>query len=106
MPPGVPPDTVDGTRKRFAYLDRLENPEDLQALVWKLFKRSEDAWTFLRRSVGARRTFVELRGHAMEDVQSRCRPISLSGIQQQGGGGSGGVFLRCTADTRHPTLPE
>jgi hypothetical protein len=29
---GVPPDTVDSSRKRFAYLNTLENPEDLQAL--------------------------------------------------------------------------
>ncbi len=33
---GVPPDTVDKLRKMFAYLDNMEDPEELRALtVWK-----------------------------------------------------------------------
>jgi proteic killer suppression protein len=33
---GVPPDTVDKLRKMLAYLDDMENPEELRMLaVWK-----------------------------------------------------------------------
>jgi proteic killer suppression protein len=33
---GVPPDTVDKLRKMFAYLDNMEDPEELRALTaWK-----------------------------------------------------------------------
>lgn len=33
---GVPPDTVDKLRKIFAYLDDMEDPEELRALTsWK-----------------------------------------------------------------------
>lgn len=33
---GVPPDTVDKLRKMFAYLDSMEDPEELRALTaWK-----------------------------------------------------------------------
>jgi len=33
---GVPPDTVDKLRKMFAYLDNMEDPDELQALrIWK-----------------------------------------------------------------------
>ena len=33
---GVPPDTVDKLRKMLAYLDDMENPEELRALAsWK-----------------------------------------------------------------------
>lgn len=33
---GVPPDTVDKLRKMFAYLDDMEDPEELRALAaWK-----------------------------------------------------------------------
>jgi len=33
---GVPPDTVDKLRKIFAYLDNMEDPEELRALTaWK-----------------------------------------------------------------------
>ena len=33
---GVPPDTVEKLRKIFAYLDNMENPEELRTLaVWK-----------------------------------------------------------------------
>jgi proteic killer suppression protein len=33
---GVPPDTVDKLRKMLAYLDDMENPEELRALTaWK-----------------------------------------------------------------------
>ncbi len=30
---GVPPDTVDKLRKMFAYLDNMEDPEELRALT-------------------------------------------------------------------------
>ena len=34
---GVPPDTVDKLRKMFAYLDNMEDPEELRALTtWKV----------------------------------------------------------------------
>jgi proteic killer suppression protein len=34
---GVPPDTVDKLRKMFAYLDTMEDPEELRALTaWKV----------------------------------------------------------------------
>ena len=34
---GVPPDTVDKLRKMFAYLDDVNDPEELRALtVWKV----------------------------------------------------------------------
>jgi toxin HigB-1 len=34
---GVPPDTVDKLRKMFAYLDNIEDPEELRALTaWKV----------------------------------------------------------------------
>jgi proteic killer suppression protein len=34
---GVPPDTVDKLRKMLAYLDNMENPEELRALAaWKV----------------------------------------------------------------------
>jgi proteic killer suppression protein len=34
---GVPPDTVDKLRKMFAYLDNIEDPEELRALpAWKV----------------------------------------------------------------------
>lgn len=34
---GVPPDTVDKLRKMFAYLDNMENPEELRTLTaWKV----------------------------------------------------------------------
>jgi toxin HigB-1 len=33
---GVPPDTVDKLRKMFAYLDNMEDPEELRAFTaWK-----------------------------------------------------------------------
>ena len=33
---GVPPDTVDKLRKMLAYLDGMEDPEELRALaIWK-----------------------------------------------------------------------
>jgi proteic killer suppression protein len=33
---GVPPDTVDKLRKMFAYLDNMEDPDELRALTsWK-----------------------------------------------------------------------
>jgi len=33
---GVPPDTVDKLRKMFAYLDNVQDPEELRALTaWK-----------------------------------------------------------------------
>jgi toxin HigB-1 len=33
---GVPPDSVDKLRKMFAYLDSMEDPEELRALMaWK-----------------------------------------------------------------------
>jgi toxin HigB-1 len=33
---GVPPDTVDKLRKMFAYLDNMEDPEELRTLTaWK-----------------------------------------------------------------------
>jgi len=35
-PKGVPPDTVDKLRKMLAYLDDMENPQELRALTaWK-----------------------------------------------------------------------
>ena len=40
---GVPPDTVDKLRKIFAFLDDLENPEELRALTaWKVHTLSGD----------------------------------------------------------------
>jgi proteic killer suppression protein len=34
---GVPPDTVDKLRKMFAYLDNMEDPEELRGLTaWKV----------------------------------------------------------------------
>jgi proteic killer suppression protein len=40
---GVPPDTVDKLRKMLAYLDDMENPEELQALtVWKVHTLTGD----------------------------------------------------------------
>ena len=40
---GVPPDTVDKLRKMFAYLDNMEEPEELRALTaWKVHMLSGD----------------------------------------------------------------
>jgi len=40
---GVPPDTVDKIRKVFAFLDDMENPEELRALTaWKVHTLSGD----------------------------------------------------------------
>jgi proteic killer suppression protein len=46
---GVPPDTADKLRKMLAYLDNLEDPEELRALtVWKVHTLTGDrkgTWT-------------------------------------------------------------
>jgi toxin HigB-1 len=46
---GVPPDTVDKLRKMLAYLDDMENPEELRALTaWKahtLTGNRKGAWS-------------------------------------------------------------
>ncbi len=40
---GVPPDTVDKLRKMFAYLDDMNDPEELQALtVWRVHTLTGD----------------------------------------------------------------
>ena len=40
---GVPPDTVDKLRKMFAYLDNMEDPEELRALTaWKVHMLTGD----------------------------------------------------------------
>ena len=40
---GVPPDTADKLRKMFAYLDNMEDPEELRALtVWKVHTLTGD----------------------------------------------------------------
>ena len=40
---GVPPDTVDKLRKIFAYLDDMNDPEELRALtVWKVHTLTGD----------------------------------------------------------------
>jgi len=40
---GVPPDTVDKLRKMLAYLDNMENPEELRALTaWKVHTLTGD----------------------------------------------------------------
>jgi toxin HigB-1 len=40
---GVPPDTVDKLRKMFAYLDNMEDPEELQKLAaWKVHTLTSD----------------------------------------------------------------
>jgi proteic killer suppression protein len=40
---GVPPDTADKLRKMLAYLDNLEDPEELRALtVWKVHTLTGD----------------------------------------------------------------
>ena len=48
-PQGVPPDTADKLRKMLAYLDNLEDPEELRALtVWKVHTLTGDrkgTWT-------------------------------------------------------------
>jgi toxin HigB-1 len=42
-PKGVPPDTVDKLRKMFAFLDDLEDPEELRALPsWKVHTLTGD----------------------------------------------------------------
>jgi proteic killer suppression protein len=46
---GVPPDTVDKLRKIFAYIDNMEDPEELRALTaWKAHMLTGDrkgAWS-------------------------------------------------------------
>ncbi len=40
---GVPPDTVDKLRKMFAYLDNMEDPEELRALTaWRVHTLTGD----------------------------------------------------------------
>jgi proteic killer suppression protein len=40
---GVPPDTVNKPRKMFAYLDNMEDPEELRALTaWKVHTLTGD----------------------------------------------------------------
>jgi len=40
---GVPPDTVDKLRKMLAYLDNMEDPEELRALTaWKVHTLTGD----------------------------------------------------------------
>jgi proteic killer suppression protein len=40
---GVPPDTVDKLHKMFAYLDNLEDPDELRALTaWKVHTLTGD----------------------------------------------------------------
>ncbi len=40
---GVPPDTVNKLRKMFAYLDNMEDPEELRALTaWKVHTLTGD----------------------------------------------------------------
>ena len=40
---GVPPDTVDKLRKMFAYLENIEDPEELRALsAWKIHTLTGD----------------------------------------------------------------
>ena len=40
---GVPPDTVDKLRKMFAYLESIEDPEELRALsAWKVHTLTGD----------------------------------------------------------------
>ena len=40
---GVPPDTVDKLRKMFAYLDDMQDPEELRALTaWKVHTLTSD----------------------------------------------------------------
>ncbi|HUI40487.1 MAG TPA: type II toxin-antitoxin system RelE/ParE family toxin [Terriglobia bacterium] len=42
-PKGVPPDTVDKLRKMFAFLDDIQDPEELRALTaWKVHTLTGD----------------------------------------------------------------
>jgi proteic killer suppression protein len=42
-PKGVPPDTVEKLRKMLAYLDNMEDPEELRALAaWKVHTLTGD----------------------------------------------------------------
>ena len=51
---GVPPDTVDKLRKMFAFLDDMQNPEELRALaVWKahtLVGGRKGTWNYRRHA--------------------------------------------------------
>jgi proteic killer suppression protein len=57
---GVPPDTVDKLRKVFAYVDNMEDPEELRALAaWRVHTLTGDRrgiWT-LRVTRNRRLTF-------------------------------------------------
>lgn len=57
---GLPPDTVDKLRKMFAYLDNMEDPEELRALTaWKAHTLTGDrkgTWS-LRVTRNRRLTF-------------------------------------------------
>jgi proteic killer suppression protein len=69
---GVPPDTVDKLRKMLAYLEDMENPEELQALrSWKVHTLTGDRKATLSLNVtGNRRlTFrIDTAEHEICDV--------------------------------------
>ena len=69
---GVPPDTVDKLRKMFAFLDDMEDPEELRSLPsWKAHTLTGDRKGTWSLSVTANRrlTFrIEAAGSEITDV--------------------------------------
>ena len=69
---GVPPDTVDKLRKMFAFLDNMEDPEELRTLApWKVHTLTgarKGTWS-LRVTGNRRLTFrVDLVEREIRDV--------------------------------------
>jgi toxin HigB-1 len=69
---GVPPDTVDKLRKMFAFLDDMEDPDELRALPsWKVHTLTGDrkgAWS-LSVTRNRRLTFrIDTAEHEIYDV--------------------------------------
>ena len=71
---GVPPDTVDKLRKMLAFLDDMEDPEELRALpAWKVHTH----W----RSEGN----VELKCYTQPPPDVSCRPRRARNLRREFG---------------------
>jgi proteic killer suppression protein len=68
-PKGVPPDTVDKLRKMFAFLDNMEDPEELRMLpAWKVHTLTGDRKGVLSMSVTGNRRVTFLIDLAEREI--------------------------------------
>lgn len=71
---GVPPDTVDTLRKMFAFLDNLNDPEELRALTaWKVHTLTGDRNGLWSLSVTRNRRLT----FRVDPVEREIRDVNL-----------------------------